>query len=306
MLGNSGGRNIGHTQIGARALTSLTPAHSGQVAKKKGPAERADVDRVDKDGRRNPLLSLLETEPEPDEAERDALLPAPGHGASLRWVEGEAFRTDTAGQPIPPVFGDVDQGNLQDAWLLGACAALAHAEPAAIVSRVRRRGDGFSVRLGEVSIPLTPEFPNERYADPIPNGQPDTLWVALVEKAFALYEAGSYANLEHGNPGRALELLTGRPSSRISLSPHAAPARLLARLLSAKTHRRAMVLRTREHDLAPPLRSSHGYAILEVGEALRLYNPWGTKNNSRPLASMICEVPLQAVLCGGEAIYIGG
>jgi hypothetical protein len=115
------------------------------------------------------------------------------------------------GRTVPPTFGDVDQGNLSDAWLMACFAAVAHAQPAQIMKRIDRLDDGaFQVRVGKHTLfRITPEFSGEGYADPMPNGQEDTMWCALLEKAWAKREAGAYTLLEVGNPSRALEDLSG-------------------------------------------------------------------------------------------------
>jgi hypothetical protein len=302
MMGNSsGGASLqNRTAVGLRALTTVTPATPQQIAKAKG-ADKAKLDRVERDEeRRSRLFEVYE-----EEQEEAGLAQPPGHGETLRLWPGEAFRTDAQGRPLPPVFGDVDQGNLGDAWLMASCAAVAHRLPDALRERVRRRDEkSFRVLLGKEEVVVTPDFPSEGYAEPNPNGQADTLWVALIEKAFALYEAASYANLETGSPGRALELLTGRRAARLSVSEHLDPARVMARLVAAKGS--PMVMRTREAGVVAPLIADHAYAVLEVEAArglCRLYNPWGTASGTRPLESAIHEVPLARLLNEAEAFH---
>src|SRR5262245_46404444 len=103
-------------------------------------------------------------------------------------------------------------------------------------------------------------------------------------------------NLEHGNPGRALELLTGAPSRRISFYERMDQEALARTLTASAAARRPMVLTTREVDVQAPLNAEHAYAVLEftADKGLKLYNPWGTERHTRPLASLIHEVPLAA------------
>lgn len=312
MLGGNGGGSAlsGRTMVGIRGLTTVTPATTKKLQKKRGPDGERRIDRVVREDERSGLFSYVE--PEEDEAEREALSQPPGHSDALRHVDGLAFRVDPKGRAIPPVYGDVDQGNLGDAWLLSACAAVAHAQPAKLMRRVLRNEDAtFSVRLGDEYLTITSDFPTEGYADPLPNGQRDTLWVALIEKAYARHEAGSYAFLEHGSAGRALELLTGAPARRVSLSELVSPAKVFAELQAGKKDNRAMVVRTREVNVESPLSAEHHYAVLDASErngvkVVKLYNPWGTKNNSRPLASMVSELKLELILSECEALYISG
>jgi hypothetical protein len=296
--------------VGVRGLATVTPGSAEKTAKKKG-AEQGKLDRVDRDGRNNPMLELVEERDEEEkEQEQESLAQPPGHGTGMRKLAGDAFRTDSKKNRIAPAYSDVDQGNLQDAWLLASCAAVAHADPELIVRRVQKKADGsFQVTLGEDTLRVTPEFSNERYADPAPNGQADTLWVALIEKAWALREAGSYENLEGGNPSRALEALTDRFCRRITLFETMELSALYRRMSDARKSRRAMVIRTRDSDVTSPLHPEHCYAVLDViekGKArlVRLYNPWGSKNNTRPIASMVLEVPLEALVKEAATLHL--
>jgi hypothetical protein len=306
---SGGGPNIGRTEVGVRALNAGAPAFT-QKAKKKGVDGDGKLDRLSRDERGRAIEALLEGE----EEDEGGLEQPSGHGDALRRVEGDAFRSDDKGARIAPAFSDIDQGNLGDAWLLATCAAIAHAQPRRLLERITRNEDGtFQVRLEADRITISPDFPSERYADPTPNGQRDTLWVALVEKAFALREASSYSNLELGNPSRALEALTGRLAKRISLSTRSDLDRLWARLSEAKSRSQPMVMRTPNRDVAQPLQADHAYAVLDVFEAakskermLKLYNPWGTKNNSRSLESMIHTIRLDVLRFDCEAIHLGG
>jgi hypothetical protein len=302
---------MGRAQIGARAYTrdaeGARGAKNAKGAKARGAkgAEGRLVDRITRDEGRNPMLALVSPD---EEEEKDSLAQPSGHSSGLRPFTGEAFRTGPKGKLIPPTFSDVDQGNLGDAWLLAACAAVAAADPEQLVRRVSKNYDGgFTVRLGPDSMRVTAEFSNERYADPTPNGQADTLWVALIEKSFALREAGSYENLEVGNPSRALELLTGRPTTRVSLYDGMGLEALGRQVAEAKKTGRAMVLRTRDSEVQAPLLAEHCYAVLDwipTGSALRLYNPWGTKNRSRPLEELVHEIPLAALAAQAETLHM--
>lgn len=307
-MSSAGNASLRHTAVGIRSLAQTNRAEPGKVATK-GPVNKSGpLDRVERDeeGNRRRIFE----EPEPEEGQGEAMAAPSGHRDDARMFPGEAFRTDARGRQLPPSYADVDQGNLADAWLLAACAAVAQAAPVALLRRVRRRGDQeFAVELGADTIVVTPEFSTEGYADPQPNGQSDTLWVALVEKAYARKEGGSYAHLETGNTGRALEALTGKRAQHLTLSEHGSEAKIHARLREGKRGGAAMVLKTRPGQVTAPLVADHHFAILDVIEAqgekrLRLYNPWGSGGGSRPVASMVHEVPLSVLLKDGECIDI--
>jgi calpain family cysteine protease len=315
MLGNSSGGSagagFGHTSIGIRGYTSITPATTNKTTKSKKGAEKGSgkVDRVVREEANGMLAAINPDERRDREGAEELALPA-GHSAAQKRLEGRAFRIDDRGRTLAPVYGDVDQGNLGDSWLMASCAAVAHAQPAKLLRRVTPNGDGtFNVKLGREDFRVEPEFSGEGYADPMPNGQRDTLWVALVEKAFAERESGSYANLEHGSPGRALEALTGSEAVRSTITEQTKLDRLYEKLRDGQRAGAAMVLRSRDHAVCPPLDAEHNYAVLDVYERggerfAKVYNPWGTKQNSRTLDSMTYELKLETIHNECEALYV--
>ncbi|MFO0727919.1 MAG: C2 family cysteine protease [Myxococcota bacterium] len=307
---SSANASLRHTAVGVRSLAHTQgPETKAKVATKSPVQKSGPLDRVerDEDGQKRRLFE----EPEQEEREGETLAGPPGHRDDARLCAGEAFRRDAKGRELPPTYVDVDQGNLADAWLLAACAAVAHAAPVALLRRIRRRNEReFAVELGKDVLIITPEFPTEGYADPMPNGQADSLWVALVEKAYARREGGSYAHLETGNAGRALEALTGKTARRTTLSEHVDGNRIFAKLRDAKRAGAPMVLKVRAGQVAAPLVADHHFAILDVIESngtksLRVYNPWGSGGGSREPSSMVHDIPFQAVLRDGECIDIG-
>jgi hypothetical protein len=315
MLGNGGSGGAGG--IGGR--TGIIQGYSGvgggaatKKAKKGGSVEEAKADRIDRDDPSNAML--VEIVDEHSRKKGDSVLCPSGHSPSVIWVDGDAFRTDKAGLTVPPTFSDVDQGNLSDSWLLASLAAVARSSPQHLLKRCdqKRSPEGeFTVRLGKVDIFVTPEFSSEGYADPMPNSQTDTLWVALFEKAFAKREGNSYAAIEIGTPSIALQLLTGRPTVRSSIHPGTELDRLWAKMTDAKKDGRAMVLTTRESGVSSPMHPEHAYALLDLYEKgnerlLKLYNPWGTKGGTRGIETVIHEVKLDDVRANCASLFVSG
>jgi len=244
-------------------------------------------------------------------AGKDPALPANATPGTTR-VEGNAFRTDARGNVIPPAYTDVDQGGLGDCWLLAASAAVAHRDPEHIQGRITKNTDGsFNVRLGSDTQRVEPTFPNAGYADPTPNGQQNTLWPALVEKAYAQREGNSYARLEGGNPGRAMEALTGQPSRRTTITASSDLDRLWGTLRDGVTGDHPMVLSTPPGTVAAPLHENHAYAVLDAYERdgqryVRVYNPWGTNDNSRTADAMTHELRLEDVRANFTMLDVNG
>lgn len=164
-------------------------------------------------------------------------------GTSARF-EGDLFiqgQGDAAA--IDP--NDVRQGSLGDCYLLAALRSVARTDPQCIRDMVKDNGNGtytvrfFLDRLGisllgrgtkEVTVsavvPTTPTG-SPRYAKTgdalVVNGKTRfELWAMIVEKAWAKLKGG-YPQIAGGNPGQAMEAITGktsdsfRPSSRSAL-----------------------------------------------------------------------------------------
>jgi hypothetical protein len=244
-------------------------------------------------------------------AGKDPALPANAATGTTR-VEGDAFRTDGNGRTVPPAFSDVDQGGLGDCWLMAASAAVAHRDPEHIQGRISKNQDGsFNVRLGNDTQRVEPTFPNAGYADPTPNGQQNTLWPALIEKAYAQREGNSYARLEGGNPGRAMEALTGQPSTRTTITASSDADRLWGTIRDGVTGDHPMVLSTPNSAVASPPHQNHAYAVLDAYERdgqryVRVYNPWGTNDNSRTADSMTHELTLDQVRANFTMLDVNG
>lgn len=313
MMGGSGAGGgsplHGRTMVGIRGLTTVTPTTTKRTEKKKGAEENRRLDKVVREEERDGLFEYVEPEEEED---KDAVAQPAGHGQGLRTFEDEAFRVDTKGRTIPPTYSDVDQGNLADAWLLASAAAVAQAQPAQLLKRITRHDSkSWMVRLWNEATVVVAEFSNEGYADPTPNGQRNTLWVALLEKAFAMREAGSYSNIETGNPGRALEAITGKRTTRMSLSERTSLDAIFTRLHEGKRGSSAMVVHTREVGVAQPLHVDHCYAVIDVYEKdgakiAKLYNPWGTNGGQKPIESLIHEVKMEALRADCDALFSSG
>ncbi|MCA9553502.1 MAG: hypothetical protein KC933_25920 [Myxococcales bacterium] len=233
-------------------------------------------------------------------------------GGGYTRVEGDAFRTDAEGNEVPPEIGDVDQGDLGDCWLMAASAAVAHTDPEYIQDRISENEDGsFDVRLGDETQRVQPTFPDAGYADPTPNGQSDTLWPALVEKAYAQQEGNSYENLDGGNPGRALESLTGQPSTRTAITPTGDVDDTWTALRGGIDGDHPMVASTHDTGTAEPLHDNHAYAVLDAYERdgqryVQVYNPWGVNDGARGVGDVTHEMTLEDFQANFGDLYVSG
>jgi hypothetical protein len=127
----------------------------------------------------------------------------------------EAFANRPLFASTGPVAADVKQyinaktgaTELTDSWLLAGLAAIANEDPAAIENNVVDFGDGtYGVRLGNEFFRVDNKLPVNQYGSVTTAyaslGTQASLWVPIVEKAFAYYEtqhgAPSYATLNTG------------------------------------------------------------------------------------------------------------
>jgi hypothetical protein len=120
-------------------------------------------------------------------------------------------------QYINPAGGGVNGTgtNLDDSWLLAGLAAIALEDPQTIEDNVVNFGDGtYGVKLGDeyfrVDDKLPVNVPGETFTAYASVGVQDSIWVPIVEKAFAYYASPqgipSYSNLLAANGGAATEV----------------------------------------------------------------------------------------------------
>lgn len=309
------------TQVGLRSLNQSSQPAALKKGGGKGRARHSrksdGSDRLDRVSREDANLMVEEVGEESRHRRRslqaeylDDFELTPGHSSQLLPVDGRAFRIDDGGRKLPPAFADVEQGNLQDAWLLASFAAVAHAQPASILRRVHQTGRGtFLVVLGDQELKISATFPSEGYAETRPRGLDDTLWVALLEKAFAAWNARSYAQLETGNPGRAMELLLDRGSLRKRIRAADGQA-CFEGLREQRRAGRPVVLVSRPSGVPSPLVANHAYALVDavlIGgrPVVKVYNPWGTRRASRPLDAVLHELDWQTHRSSFEFQYVG-
>ncbi|MGH7295813.1 MAG: C2 family cysteine protease, partial [Polyangiaceae bacterium] len=189
---------------------------------------------------------------------------------------------------------NVVQGTLGDCFFLASLAAVARADPAAILNALVENPDGtYTVTLHgaggrDVRVHLDAALPATAAGDE-PFGRsltPGELWPALYEKAYAKL-CGGYAVLNRGGlPDQALAALTGVRAHYRTLSTLSAneawamvTGALAARdpVVTSTPEARTLRSRTGRADMAG-LIDDHTYAVLDASVAsgvrtLRLYSP---------------------------------
>lgn len=198
---------------------------------------------------------------------------------------------------------DIAQGELGDCYFLGALSSLAeHPERVRslfVTTEVNPAGR-YVLRFHKNGKPLEvvvddqfPCLPDAKGGGPaFSRAKGNELWVMLLEKAWAKVH-GSYARIESGNAGDALEDLTGAPNRTIKLGSagealgsdgldEEATWRDLRAAEEAGFLTNASMPDVQDADLAKEvgLIEAHAYAVLDVREhgdlrLIKMRNPWG-------------------------------
>jgi hypothetical protein len=187
-----------------------------------------------------------------------------------------------------PRADDVYQGSIGDCYLLASLGSIASANPQLIRNRVVDLGDGtfavqFTAAGATAYVRVDADLPVTSgglvYAK---LGRQGSLWVAIVEKAYAFFRSGqgSYASLDNGFMADVYDHLGLRNGSLFNVS---SAQTLLQRLQSDLASGRAVTLGTRGDCGEVPVMEAHAYMVDSVvtdssGNVthLRLRNPWGT------------------------------
>jgi hypothetical protein len=249
-----------------------------------------------------------------------------------RKIEGKAF-VKGAGDTNYVDPNDVKQGSLGDCYLLAAMMAVAKSNPSAIQKLIKPRGKGIyevslyvsqqiktvyrRIRLlgRTIRIPIgrkivkvpqiitvTDSFPVgsngkaafAKTADLTPESEPE-LWVMLLEKAYAVY-MGGYDKIEGGDPGKAMEILTGNSTKTFSCDtysdkqltniikyavkhqlPITAASRTLSYEKNGKTLPNSLGIEAEKYGIV----GNHAYVVNNIsGSSVDLRNPWGSHHIS--------------------------
>jgi hypothetical protein len=198
-----------------------------------------------------------------------------------------------SGRPLFAADGpspdDVEQGAVGDCWFLATLASMAKTDADAIRRSVIELGDGtFAVRFTDYGgapvyvrvdgdLPVT-SWGALQYAA---LGQGGSLWVAVMEKAYACYRYGGLANyvdLDGGWMSEAFEAL-GHTTHAIWETDDGQD--LLAKIADELAEDKAVTLAIFEPVRHSPLVGSHAYSVVRVetdadgNRTLILRNPWG-------------------------------
>jgi hypothetical protein len=185
-----------------------------------------------------------------------------------------------------PSPDDIEQGAVGDCWYLSTLGATARRDPAAIRHTVIELGDGtYAVRFEDansqpVYVRVDGDLPTTswgalQYANA---GRDNSLWVAVMEKAYACFRFGSlasYTDLDGGWMSEAFDAL-GYTSHAIWRADNAQD--LLSQMADELQQGKAVTVAILNPARNSPLIGSHAYDVVSADTTagtLVLRNPWG-------------------------------
>lgn len=217
-------------------------------------------------------------------------------GQTMR-VDGPLFAPRLVAPPFinspgGPTADDVRQGSLGDCWMLASLSATADTSPNAIRQTIVELGDStYAVELGGKFYRVDNDLPvnsttvtggryDLRYAR---QGALNSLWVPLVEKAYAHFRTGAntYASLNGGNTGETLTALGATDVSSLWKSDISGQG-ALNHIASQFAQGRTVTMGIYDPPSDLPLVGSHAYMVDRVNRdaqgnviSVVLRNPWG-------------------------------
>ncbi|MBM4386331.1 MAG: hypothetical protein FJ088_01250 [Deltaproteobacteria bacterium] len=209
-------------------------------------------------------------------------------------------------------YEDAMQGLAGDGYLIAPLCAVAKSDPDAIYEIMENDGSGgFRMRLytggkdnliaqaeeDRVYLDVPVNFPADEDGEIIyaANGAAfhgggtgrHEIWAMLIEKAFALYHKSYEALDTGGDPGKAMEMLTGR-ETKYYATVGMQGEEVIGLIEDSLARGKAIVAAApqgeeTDEELSVPLLRGHFYAVIGAGNGrIELYNPHGARH-PRPL-----------------------
>jgi len=211
--------------------------------------------------------------------------------------------------PGGPSANDVDQESAADCWMLAPLGAIAQDSPWKVKGMVVDLGDGtYGVSLGSNFYRVDADLPTWNAASNDPSfaglGQSNSLWVAIVEKAYTHHRTGAntYNSISWGDPADGMRQLNATNVGQrfFGVSSNGAP--VANEVYSHWNAYQACTICTGSVPAGSPLVASHCYTVTSVTRNsagtvtnVRVRNPWGGDNTGgNPFVDL---TPAQLAAC---------
>ena len=183
-----------------------------------------------------------------------------------------------------PSVRDIDQNDVGDCWLVAGLGAAAQSNQNAIYSTIVDLGDGtFGVELGgkyyRVDGDLPTNSPTSRATKYAGLGEESSIWVAMIEKAYAHHHGGNkYANLDGGLSHWVFDAIGATGNIKKSFSDG---TDALNHIQSELNLGKAVVVNIDSPSKGCPCAAKHAYMVEQVNfssgkpVSVTLRNPWG-------------------------------
>jgi len=188
-----------------------------------------------------------------------------------------------------PSPDDVDQGYVGDCWYLSTLSAVARVNPEAIRQAVVELGDGtYAVQFAHADgskafVRVDGDLPTAswggmQYAE---FGADNSIWVAIMEKAYACFRDGGVANYSDLDGGWMSEAFTDLGYSSTEIWDAADGDELFDGIARDLADGKAVTLAINQPKNNCPCVGSHAYSVVSIdtdGQGNRtmvLRNPWG-------------------------------
>jgi hypothetical protein len=242
---------------------------------------------------------------------------------------GHTYRSFT-GNPLFSSSGprpqDVEQGALGDCYFLAGLAAIAKDSPLALTQHIVDFDDGtYGIRLGNSFYRVDGDLPVASSGSSAPVyaglGQGNSMWVAVVEKAFAHYRkgAGTYASIEDGRGDEANRAFGSTAAGKKSFSSYGNATAMANDIYTRWSKRQAVTVGfngDKKKSVSPgdPIVFGHAYTVITVRRnsagavtSIVLRNPWGYdgggSTDSNPFDGLVTVTPAQIFKYAGSVTY---
>lgn len=181
-----------------------------------------------------------------------------------------------------PTEQDVDQGSVGDCWLMAGLASMAGTDQDTITKAVVDFGDGtYGVALGGSFYRVDADLPVNSSGNPTYayTGVDDSIWVAVVEKAYADYRTGAntYASLNSGRCQPVYEAFNNSYYDQTTFADDEVDEAMFY-VINNMMAGRSMNTLIKNASSTSSLINNHWFTIEGINwsaETVTLRNPWG-------------------------------